>query len=680
MTSFVDRETQYELVSILLGIPRINQLGAHQRDFLLEGLPRNAVLALKRDDHPRVDLMTMVGEVAGWGLLDNGEWAIFILVQNALGLAQGTQQGRELESMLKKLKAAAPGVKIHRVQDQLRKHSIVDSAITTALEVEHQAMTGRLDHCEMLHYTNLEIKVEEREADNEFLATVLHSPVHRPASVAFQIDLAHVKEQTESVGNLFAKNAESSREERIDRQMRETGELLFQAAIFKGEVLDSYRDSLHWAEQHGEGLCIRLDVCPKLIALPWEFMYDAESEGGRFLCSNRQTPIVRTFGTSLQFEEELNKRKWPLKMLIVPANPLYSRKLNSKGEIERIRKAVCGCRAIEIESIDDEANTWDTLVGRVFSGERIDILHFTMHGRPGVLTGVGQHRGKQQLTEDDLATIIGNILPRPLLVVVNACSAGLPNEEKKSVGLLPRLSRMRIPFVVGMQFEISDTAGNAFSEAFYAQLAKGHTVLNALTHARLRICKCYYPDMENSQEWGIPVLYLNGEDAALMSTDNSVSASDKTLILSNDVLKLKIEGLAYRKLLDVQERKGFGDPSDVLEAAVEFLEKTRGYRIKLVDKNARTREVVELRAIPAKLEANQATQTIKPCIDDNNADWMIVNYQGRAYGQLCALAKDLQVTNSPADVVMLALELYTATIGKEVYFEGCDGEVFRVQL
>lgn len=113
---------------------------------------------------------------------------------------------------------------------------------------------------------------------------------------------------------------------------------------------------------------------------------------------------------------------------------------------------------------------------------------------------------------------------------------------------------------------------------------------------------------------------------------------------------------------------------------MEFLEKSRGYLIRLTDRSTGAEEIAELRAIPRRPGANQSAQAERPDIDGDNADVMIINYQGRAYRQLCALARDLQVTDSPADVVALALELYTATIGKEVYLESCDGEIFRVQL
>jgi hypothetical protein len=91
------------LVGILMQVEKVKQFGSRNRDFLLRGLPESSALALERDDHPAIDLKTMVESVMGWGELDNGRLAIAVFIKNALLIARGTSQGHELEKILRKL-------------------------------------------------------------------------------------------------------------------------------------------------------------------------------------------------------------------------------------------------------------------------------------------------------------------------------------------------------------------------------------------------------------------------------------------------------------------------------------------------------------------------------------------------------------------------------------------------
>ena len=98
-----DRRLEKRLVNVLLRVSRINRFGSEKRDFLLEGLPSDAVHALKRDDHPRIDLQTMVAEAWTWGELKNKQLAIAVLIGNALAIAKDIQPGRDLEKILRGL-------------------------------------------------------------------------------------------------------------------------------------------------------------------------------------------------------------------------------------------------------------------------------------------------------------------------------------------------------------------------------------------------------------------------------------------------------------------------------------------------------------------------------------------------------------------------------------------------
>ena len=67
-----------------------------------------------------------------------------------------------------------------------------------------------------------------------------------------------------------------------------------------------------------------------------------------------------------------------------------------------------------------------------------------------------------------------------------------------------------IPAVVAMQFEITDGAAKTFSQAFYAAVAGGHPVENALFEARMAIFT-----ENHALEWATPVLYTRAADGHL---------------------------------------------------------------------------------------------------------------------------------------------------------------------
>jgi len=94
------QEMKDKLVDILMDVGRVNQVGSEHRDFLLQGLPISAVQALPRDDHPRIDLNGMVEAVMRWGELDDGRLAVAVFIRNALPMASGIQQGRQLSEIL----------------------------------------------------------------------------------------------------------------------------------------------------------------------------------------------------------------------------------------------------------------------------------------------------------------------------------------------------------------------------------------------------------------------------------------------------------------------------------------------------------------------------------------------------------------------------------------------------
>lgn len=106
------------------------------------------------------------------------------------------------------------------------------------------------------------------------------------------------------------------------------------------------------------------------------------------------------------------------------------------------------------------------------------------------------------------------------VVVLNCCQSG-----KRSAGpifqwsgLAARLLRAGIPAVVGMQQNISDHAAISFSFGFYSALAQRLPLDEAVARGRAEILKLERwgavskDRRRDSQDWGVPVLYLGTPD------------------------------------------------------------------------------------------------------------------------------------------------------------------------
>src|SRR4029077_1438076 len=73
------------------------------------------------------------------------------------------------------------------------------------------------------------------------------------------------------------------------------------------------------------------------------------------------------------------------------------------------------------------------------------------------------------------------------------------------------LVRSGTPAVVAMQYEITDGAAKEFSRAFYEAVVDGSAVDVAMSEARKSVSVA----INNTLEWGTPVLYMRAPDGTL---------------------------------------------------------------------------------------------------------------------------------------------------------------------
>ncbi len=98
------------------------------------------------------------------------------------------------------------------------------------------------------------------------------------------------------------------------------------------------------------------------------------------------------------------------------------------------------------------------------------------------------------------------------LVVLNSCEGARSARTDPFAGVASSLVQQGIPAVIAMQFEITDQASITFAQEFYAAIAAGYPVDEALSAARSAI----FTDV-NALEWGTPVLYLRAPDGIIFA-------------------------------------------------------------------------------------------------------------------------------------------------------------------
>jgi len=297
-----------------------------------------------------------------------------------------------------------------------------------------------------------------------------------------------------------------------EQTIQDFGRALFDA-LFTGEVHSRYAISRQEAFHQGEGLRLKLRIrAPELAALPWEFLYDPNL--AEYVCLSSNTPIVRYLELP-QPPQPLTVTP-PLRILGMIADPKDLANLDVDTEKLRVEKATQDLRAkgsVELTWLPGQ--TWQDLQRAMRHGPW-HIFHFIGHGDFDARTEEGlialvDNAGKADYLS---ATSLGRLLAdhRSLrLVILNSCEGARGSTQDVFSSTSAILVRRGIPAVLAMQYEITDRAAIELSRAFYEALADGMPVDAAVSEAR----KAISLGVENSVEWGTPVLYMRSPDGVL---------------------------------------------------------------------------------------------------------------------------------------------------------------------
>ena len=297
---------------------------------------------------------------------------------------------------------------------------------------------------------------------------------------------------------------------------KEFGGRLFRA-LMDGPVGERYREALGAARANRNGLRITLSLTtvPELGAVPWEYLFDSTD----FLSISATTPVVRYLDVPMPtrpLDVEL-----PLRILAVISAPSNAEDLDTAGERTKLEGALgnlIGAGAVAVDWL--EKPNLLTLNQKLRS-DTYHILHFIGHGGFDDVSGEGgllfedeTGRGRP-VSGDQLAAVVRD-KHNLRLVLLNSCEGARNSVKDPFSGVAASLVERGIPAVIGMQFEITDRAAVLFASEFYAILAEGGQVDEAVAGARLAI----FAD-HNDVEWATPVLFMRVEDGRLFTVSEA---------------------------------------------------------------------------------------------------------------------------------------------------------------
>ena len=361
--------------------------------------------------------------------------------------------------------------------------------------------------------TVLELEIDPGTTPGEFTVRVARSVAGGEPTARFTLDvdaLLATRPQLESV--LLASSVSARRIlPAAEVSVQSTGARLFDA-IFVGEVAATYRASRAVAADRGRGRQVRLRLgAPGLAALPWEMLYDRDSQA--YLC--RQEPLVRQVEGA--HPPSALAIKPPLQVLAVVSSPLGLQPLDVAVEREHLEEALAQhVRSGRVRLEWVEHASWEQLHDRLLR-RPWHVLHFIGHGTfddaadEGLIALVGADGRADYVNASSLADLLHEASPTPRLVVLNSCESGASSSDDPFSGTAAALARSGIQSVAAMQFTISDRAALAFARGFYTALANGRTIDEAMRSGRIGILGLG----RGTLEWVTPVLYVRGPDTRL---------------------------------------------------------------------------------------------------------------------------------------------------------------------
>jgi len=361
--------------------------------------------------------------------------------------------------------------------------------------------------------TAIELEIGPGTEPGTYVVRVLRSIGGGEPVETITLDVDDLVSQRPHVEASILSSSVSSRRIMSDTEaeVQAVGIRLFDAT-FTGDIRTAYRTSAAVAAERGTGvqIALRLDA-PGLAALPWEALFDSETQTYLSL----KEPLVRH--VPAPFSPPALSVTPPLKVLGMISSPAGLPVLDVEAERARLEEALrphLDAGRVELRWLDDVS--WTGVHDKLLEAEW-HVLHFIGHGGydtetdEGVLAFIGRNGRADYIPASRLADLLDEAEPTPRLVVLNSCQSGASGTIDLFSGTAAALAHSGIHAVAAMQYSISDDAAIAFARGFYKALAHGRGIDEAVRSGRIGILGLSRATLE----WITPVLYLRGDDTHL---------------------------------------------------------------------------------------------------------------------------------------------------------------------
>ena len=291
--------------------------------------------------------------------------------------------------------------------------------------------------------------------------------------------------------------------------LRDLGTTLWRA-LFSAPDIERRYSACHAEAINRKGIRIKLEIePPTLAALPWEYLYDPESQ--TFPALSPRTPVTRYIHPR-QHEPPPLAVEPPLRILLVSAEPAGEEPIDVETEQAQILQAMAHLQQagkVEIESLENATvRTLQTMLRRPFH-----VLHYIGHGvyderaECGMLALEDESGDLHAISAPQLQYMLGDTTIR--LGVFNACMTAHGAAGRSIAG---ELMRAGLSATLAMEFAIPERSAIVFAGEFYRTLADGWPVDAAVAEGRKAMM--FATDL-HAMDWGIPVLFMRAHDGML---------------------------------------------------------------------------------------------------------------------------------------------------------------------
>jgi hypothetical protein len=304
------------------------------------------------------------------------------------------------------------------------------------------------------------------------------------------------------------------------RAIQALGQWLFDT-LCTGELRNLYKACQDQAAQQGRILRLKLNIQPpELVALPWEYLYDPGSAG--FVNLSRTTSLVRYLEPPKP--TEFLGLKPPLRILGIVASPRDLPRVDEQRQKQHLEEATEHLRARQLVELQWlKGPTWRDLQQAIWTEER-HVLHFVGYGGfdrdagEGFVVMVGDKGQSHRVGDAQLAWLLAGREALPL-VSLSSCLGPRTGEWAPFASTATYLVRQGIPAVIATQYELTERAARAFTQAFYGALTTTMPIEVAVAKARTAIVA----QDGLAGEWGLPVLYTHSPDLCLFDRATAVT-------------------------------------------------------------------------------------------------------------------------------------------------------------